>query len=735
MRIYKWFTIFVAVLGAFAINGRADTDVSPASENPIYDIVAVGLGPEGIVLATPAKPFSDLRWRFRSIPLATGGPRVKAVTLSRGGTKALVVFNDGGEQILDLTEKLVSLEAEKIQAPRHHLPGQYFPVSRADRICLMDDMGRVLGPSCKVAAGAVVHEDGRVLYILADGSLSVYPPEGAEDDPLPFRLLPANRYQLLAGRKGEPNDFLVLIQQNKKVEVVDPTRAAGQLGIYDSWELASLHALLQFGSRTRGHEITDQTLRELVLNLDRQSKPKTYEWSFFRLRPEVPLYAPVLEFAPEEPVFTSDVQIWNALNPITRGTTREAYREAYDSLGRDRLQRCTAYYREYSYPGSWLIEYWYYYPFDEGKPLPHIHDSEHLFVEVDKLGGAVRSVLASAHNPSTPNNNYSTFVPGARPVELPLFAFAEFEKHAMCPDINRDGLFTNGIDVNLYPRWFEVWGLRDLGAKKGHFMEPYRPSMSLPRKEEDRFALQDYSDYFPGLEVPPEKATCQLVPFIEGPRCKDCAIGTVAAAESHLVAHTDAQKPENIYKPWVLPWYQFRVGLGLSEHEGNWDQLYGAFVADLNHLTRGRFPVPGRLALEAMWSPSSQFHTSNSGGQSLTIRLSSETYVGARYEQLLTNTQGFYFGVDPLFHKFNIARVNGQPVSSTASWQYEGAWVRVGYLLELPTRRFGNMAHYVGVSFPNFHTVRFEWRVGLGLLRRRGRHDFGIRSDDPNPYQ
>ena len=44
------------------------------------------------------------------------------------------------------------------------------------------------------------------------------------------------------------------------------------------------------------------------------------------------------------------------------------------------------------------------------------------------------------------------------------------------------------------------------------------------------------------------------------------------------------------------------------------------------------------------------------------------------------------------------------------------------------------MTHHVGYLVHG-KGVRFEWRVSLGLLRRRGRHSFGIRETDRNPYQ
>jgi hypothetical protein len=716
----------------------AKANVRTVDEMPIYDVVAVGVGRDEIVFATLAIPSGGLQWRFRTIHLSSNVPPIRAVQLSQGGTKALVVFNDGTERVLDLTEKIDRLEAHTAPAPKHRLPNQFFPVSRNNQTCLVDDAEEVVPSSCQDAVAAAVHEDGRTLYLLRDGTLSLTDRKRTDADPLPYRVPPSERSEVFAGRKGDSLDFLVLTQRAGKVKIIDPTRADGDVGTYDSWEVASMHALLAFSSRKTDashHEITEETIRDLLASLAKEINSQSYEWSFFRVTPETSLYAPVLEFAKNEPALTSDTGIWNVLNPITTGTTKDDYRKAYDSLGQERWRRCATYFRVSSYPGSWLIEYWYYYPFDEGKPHPHIHDSEHLFVEVDKLGGTVRSVLAAGHNQLNPNNLYSTFLPGAQPVRLPLFAFAEYEKHAMCPDINRDGKFTRGVDENVYPEWYEVWGLRDLGARKGHLMEPYREEMSLPRSVEDRFALLEASSYFPGLEVDPQKATCQLLPFPEGNDCKDCALETVAAAESQLIGHVDSRKPENIYKSYVLPWYQLRIGIGLSEHEGNWDQMYAAYVTDLGHLTNRRLRYPSRLALEVMWSPTPQFHTRSFTGQPVTTELSNETYFGARFEQLLTNTQGFYFGVDPLFRQSAIDRVNGQKVQSAPQWEYEGTWLRFGYLLELPLRKYGNMTHYVGISILDPSTFRFEWRVGFGFLRRRGRDHFGIRATDPNPYQ
>jgi len=724
--------VTVGALAALALAVLASARDRRPTQNPLYDVVAVGRGSGKVVFATLAGPPGSYRWRFRTIPLMPETERVESILLSRSGTKALVVFSDGSSRTFDLTEKLSGIGPRVVQVAQHRLPGQLFPLARAGQVCLVNDAGET--SACRSAARAAVHEDGRVLYANSDGSLALVAPGREQAISLAYRL-PGGEYQLLAGQNGGQHDFVLLLERNSRVRLVDPV-SGKELSAYDGWELAALRVLLESSVSRSGSQaqIGDSTLRAVISQLIAQSAPETYSWSFFLVKPEIALYAPVLEFAAEEPAYPSDTGIWETIAPMARGSTREAYRQAYQSMGEDRWRHCKVYFRQASYPGSWLLEYWYYYPFDEGKPHPHIHDSEHIFIEVDKLGGSVRSVLASAHGSFAPNNNYSTFLRNAQPVRLPLFAMVEFEKHAMSPDINHSGTFTRGVDVNLYRDRYEVWGVRDLGAKKGHLMEPYRPFMTLPRRKQDRSALENFSSFFPGIEVEDEKSTCGLLPFPEQAPCKDCDVATPAAAETHLTAHGDARSPRDIYKPWVLPWHEVRVGLAFFDHGGNSTQFYTAYVSELRHLLRRHSPVPGRLALEFMWSPASQTFTFPSNGQTISVRLSSATYFGARYERFLTNTQGFYGGVTPLFRHVATEVVDSGAAPAGARWQYDSMWYRVGYILELPSHKKGNMTHHLGVMF-NGRTARFEWRVSLGLFRRHGRNSFGIRESDPNPYE
>src|SRR5206468_1440916 len=54
-----------------------------------------------------------------------------------------------------------------------------------------------------------------------------------------------------------------------------------------------------------------------------------------------------------------------------------------------------------SYDGSWLLEYWFYYPFDLNGLDQHIHDTEHF---VRRGGQAGRDGEARNRRGSRPNN-------------------------------------------------------------------------------------------------------------------------------------------------------------------------------------------------------------------------------------------------------------------------------------------------------------------------------------------
>lgn len=73
-----------------------------------------------------------------------------------------------------------------------------------------------------------------------------------------------------------------------------------------------------------------------------------------------------------------------------------------------------------------------------------------------------------------------------------MFAFVELGKHAMAPDIDRDGHFTFGRDVNLYRETSQVWGVRDFVGYTIAHMETFNNSMMLPRRARDQLAPVEY---------------------------------------------------------------------------------------------------------------------------------------------------------------------------------------------------------------------------------------------------
>jgi hypothetical protein len=714
-----------------------------SSAAPLYDTVAVGWGKERVQFATLAKPAGRLEWRYRSIPLSPPANDVSAVELSLGGTKALVVPAQGAPRVLDLTRRIAGIDVAQAMAFQHRLPHQLFPYAADGKICLLDDLGRSGDRPCRDAAAAAIHEDGRILYAHRDGHLALVLPDGGEEQ-LPYRIPPHTSVQLLAGLRGDLRDFLVLAtgpdtNQNGPVpgmatKVIDPRRPDAPLAQFTDLAVAALWAMQEF-THSGGSMVEGGALEALAAQLKKGSPDLT--WSFYRVRADNQLYAPVLEFAAGEPSYPSDVDIWQEIEPLAHGSSKQDYQAAYASLGGRRWSRCTYYVRTLSYPGTWLVEYWFYYPFDEGKSHPHLHDSEHLFVEVDKLGGTVRNILASDHDSFVANNIYSTLVKDASPVALPLFATVELGKHAMAPDLDHAGRFERGVDDNVHRESYSVWGLRDRSGYMHFLMEPYLASMSLPRDRDGRFAPKEDDSIFPGLSVPADHLVCGLQPFPDVPRCPHCEGATSAAGVEHLEKHPDAVTPEAIYKPYVNPWRELRLGMGIFDWSEVRGELSLGLVSDFRHLTGGLLPIASQAILELGWKPLGATIPIPLAGESRFVYSKSTLYAGAGVQRLLTNTQGFYFEATPKWVDISERFVNGTLAPSDPHWQYGGVSYHTGYILELPGARKGTLVNSIGVvirSAPAY-PILFEWRVGLAFLRRRGRHDFGARVADRNPYE
>ena len=747
--------------------------------HPLNDIVAVGRGGGKILLANLAEPVARLQWRFREIPVSPSSTAIVDVELSTDGTKALVVFADGALRVLDLTERITRISVGDAFASQHRSPYQLFPYAAEERVCLLDDLGQSGERPCTEAAAASVHEDGRVLYAYKDGRLVVVSPKSGVREELPYRVPPGANFKLLAGHQGDLRDFLVLVtepgtDQNgaapvpvatipvtriplttiPPTKIIDPRQPAAPLGRFTDPTVAALRALLEFTGAgavsatpeaRRTDQVSESTLETLAADLAAhlaahrkdQTRSDQVTWSFYRVTANTDLYAPVLEFADNEPDYPTDVDIWQAIRPLAHGTSREDYQAAYASLGDRRWSRCTSYVRTLSYPGTWLLEYWFYYPFDEGKSHPHLHDSEHLFVEVDKLGGTVRNVFASDHDSLVANNLYSTLVKDSPPVALPLFAMVELAKHAMAPDLNHDGRFTRGVDDNLHLEPYAFWGLRDRSSKVHFLMEPYLASMTLPRHRDGRFALADAETIFPGLDVPPEHLVCTLQPFPDDPPCAHCDSATAEAGTAYLDHHPDARTPEAIYKTYVVPWREVRLGVGIYDWSEGRAEVSLGLAGDFRHMTGGLLPIPARIALEFGWKPLAKDIDVHLDGVSGIVLSRSTLFAGVGLERLITSTQGFYSEVTPKWVDISERVIDGVFSPSGLHWQYGGVSYHTGYILELPSAHRGNFTNFIGVVIRDApsHPILFEWRVSVGFLRRRGRHDFGARRGDRNPYE
>jgi hypothetical protein len=742
----------------------------------LNDIVAVGRGRGEVLLADLAKPVERRQWRFREIPVSPSSTAVVDFELSTDGTKAQVVLADGAPRVIDLTERIVRISAGEVFASQHRLPRQLFPYAAKARVCLLDDLGQSGDRPCVEAVAAAVHDDGRVLYAYEDGRLVVVSLQSGSREELPYRVPQGANFQLLAGHRGDARDFLILVTESVAnqngaavvpmsrtsvaktsvtsipvtsipvisipvTKIIDPRSPATPLGQFTNPTVAALSALLEFTPTIPGTSnrelVSDSTLETLAEHLKQQTPSADVAWSFYRVTANDELYAPILEFADNEPDYPSDVDIWQEIKPRAHGTSREDYQAAYASLGERRWSRCTSYVRTLSYPGTWLIEYWFYYPFDEGKSHPHVHDSEHLFVEVDKLGGTVRNVFASDHDSFVANNLYSTLVKDSPPVALPLFAMVELAKHAMAPDLNHDGRFTRCVDDDLHCEPYAFWGLRDRGSKVHFLMEPYLASMSLPRHRDGRFALADAEIIFPGLDVPSDHLVCRLEPFPNGPPCEHCDSATAEAATAYLDRHPDARVPEAIYKPYVVPWREVRLGVGIYDWAEGRGEVSLGLVGDFRHMTGSALPIPARLVLEFGWKPLGKGIALRLDGVNTDVYSRSTLFAGVGVERLITNTQGFYSELTPTWVEISERVTNGMVSPSGLHWQYGGVSYHAGYVLELPSAHKGNFTNYIGVVIRDApsYPILFEWRVSLGFLRRRGRHDFGARAGDRNPYE
>jgi hypothetical protein len=701
----------------------------PGRANPLNEIVAVGRGQGLLTLATPTN--GSRVWRYRTILLQPAGAQALHAGLSRSGTKMLLEF-PRNRKVVDLSRPAYSVsEIAPESAPSHRLLRQVFPTIRAGVLEVLDDRGEILEdyqPFEDVLAAAV-HDDGTLLYATTRGVLFLYDPIRRVRTELAFRLPPGTTSRssyLRGGSRAEPYRFLLVLGSS----IVDPI-GGNTLAVRGDPTTALLEAELLLGFGPEHGASADEVERLAALLLEGQDPARLalpqarggvppLEWSFFHVVPDVSLYAPILEFASQERVFPSSVLIWDELEKALdvspeRASDQEAldaYFRSYLRLGDERRKRCTLYERVSPFSGSWLIEYWIYSPFDVGGLEPHAHDSEHLFVEVDKLGGTVAALFGGAHGMLAPNNTYLVLDDKGYPLELPLFAMVELGKHATAPDVNRDGFFTPGIDENYFPESAKVWGIRDaFGTKDSHFLL-YDGSMMVPRLREHWLGVKDASRIFPGVRIDSEQCWCEVESFrariengqLEHPLSKEAA--------GKLGLHRDARDTRTIFKPWVFPREFLRVGAG-NDRETQFPAVQVAYVTDLERIPLVSI-LPGRLAIELSYTPWAREDVR---------RLD----YGIRYERLLSNLFGFYAGL----HKGN-ELVGSEGSDSIDLRSQEGAWFSVGPMAEVPLWRT-NFLFQAGAAFREGTSPSFEFRFAFGLYQKP-RWFWGIDEKQKSPY-
>jgi len=483
-------------------------------------------------------------------------------------------------------------------------------------------------------------------------------------------------------------------------------------------------------------------LPELKRSLDAlQNSFNVRNWKYSNLVADQHLYAPVLEFAKEEKVFPSSTTIWV---PLVRDPESHLQWDLKPGGAkfRERLllrkylssslrsEDPTVYYRIENFRGSWLFEYWTYYVFDVGGVGPHAHDTEHVFVEVDKLGGRIVSVLAQAHTDVAPNNLYSALIPASEPSSLPIFVFVERGKHAIAPDINHDRTFTPGIDVNVFSEESHIWGVRDAIGQSDAHISSSSSSMTLSRDLGNAWAEESFDRYFGNNAPHPTGSRYRLLllgaPHRPNPESSPCHLEKLSkdCAIYDLETHADARHPKHIYKKWAFPFQEVRVGFANIEGGSSFSIGY---VHDVSHLPGFKkasgVPIPGRIAFEVFAFPfavptgpqSSDIFALTSTRQGLRLQY------GLQYEKSISNLFGYFGGY--FRREFFISSC--PTANCFLTDPLPGNLYQFGMYLEIPTATTNVTLHLGPVFSTPGSTAGVYFRISFGIWSRRGRTTFG----------
>ncbi len=731
-----------SVTGLLLAGPLPSASAQSGESDDLRQIVAVGMVNHGeaIVLATPGLPSRGRLWRFRSFDTRDLPQPMRNVVLASSGTKLFVQPAAGPGGVLDLTRQFrynaplqyVAVEDLEVDGharrQSHRLPGQRFVSVQDGAAYVLDDSGRVQReyPVVDAVHGAIT-SDGIAMFLRTDGTAVVCGEEKAS----------RSRCRELAGKvdversaiaarsfgttTGQAPRFMVMTSDAGAVLVNDPENVRSSTAHANPVEAALRACLLLHRMSVRDgvvRSFTDALIRESAETVAAVGQP-IWDWRFFRVAVDEELYAPVLEFARLETVFPDRFEALeefaDGLNPYRGQRQSDTLYDRYLRIDlQERRRRCTMHFRTHSTRGSWIVEYWLYYPFDVGGLVSHAHDPEHIFVEVDKLGGTPRKVIGAGHGYMAGNNVFTGGRGGAQAAGLPLFAIVELGKHASAPDIDRDGLFTPGIDENEYNERAKVWGVRDVIGTINNQVLAYDTTMAGVRRPAEFLAPASARTRFPHEPDVASRAACRLEPIAPDPNVKrslfrlsdwillpPCHDLTSDCARKHVTAHPDFLDLRTILKEWSFPSSFLRATYGLGPRRGL--HHYGlGYALDLQQIPglSSALPLPGRLGVDAFYW---RQRMDEFDRESCLRDCDEKDGAGwrLRYEQFLSN----------LFGIFSAAQFYSPP--------FGDAWITFGPFVEAPIGRRSNVMVEGGLSFRPYDSPRFELKVSAGLWKTK----------------
>jgi hypothetical protein len=393
-----------------------------------------------------------------------------------------------------------------------------------------------------------------------------------------------------------------------------------------------------------------------------------------------------------------------------------------------RNEPATVYYATETRPGSWVVEYWFYYPIDEGGLDEHLHDSEHLFVEVDKLGGIVRRVVGAGHGDWAPNNEFGTFKPSAIAPRLPLRAIVERGKHATAADIDHDGRFVPGVDTNLYRDAGKVWGIRDATGETDAALKAFTGSMMVDRTRTLTLRTQTSPTQTTQCEGNSSVPTCYVLRPLQAATTKKCDEPNGSCAESQIAQHPDRKNPNKVLKEGFFPAVSVRYGGAytpttdsdkIRSTEQSFRHILG-FTTEISSIPiwRGkRLPLPGRIAIDSLWD-------SDLTGSGVFDG------IAGRYETMVSNLFTAFIGITK-----DTDEINELPTPQPED-PSRATWLTAGGGFERPLWIFNRLTFNVqaGLMFNNFYGLRSEFRGGIGFSFGTGNRRFGIPRRTANPF-